>query len=167
MKVSVFVDGANFFYMQKNDLKWFADPKKILAYIESNYGEIVDAIYYIGTDAPPEARQQPYLDALTYMGYSLETKHIKTIHDPETGEEKQKANLDIEIAIDMFNTINRYDCAVLLSGDGDFERALRLLRDRGKSFVVLSSRGFLAHELRNVAGRHCINLESLKDEIKK
>lgn len=167
MRVSVFVDGANFFYMQKKDLRWFADPKKILDYVETSYGEIVDAIYYIGKDAPPEAQQQSYLDALTYMGYSLETKQIKTIHDPETGDEKQKANLDIEIVMDMFNTIDRYDCAVLLSGDGDFERALKLLHDRGKSFVVMSSKGFLARELRAVSGRHCVNLEDIKDQIKK
>ena len=31
-RVAVFVDGANFFYMQKNDLKWFVDTKKLLKY---------------------------------------------------------------------------------------------------------------------------------------
>jgi hypothetical protein len=30
MKISVFLDGANFFYMQKEALRWFADPKRIL-----------------------------------------------------------------------------------------------------------------------------------------
>jgi hypothetical protein len=42
MKISVFLDGANFFFMQKDGLKWFADPKKILTYLETK-GEIVDA----------------------------------------------------------------------------------------------------------------------------
>jgi hypothetical protein len=33
MRISVFLDGANFFFMQKDALFWFADPKKILDYI--------------------------------------------------------------------------------------------------------------------------------------
>lgn len=53
MRVSVFIDGANFFFMQRDGLKWFADPKKMLEYIENQYGEIADAFYYIGKDAPP------------------------------------------------------------------------------------------------------------------
>jgi len=35
-----------------------------------------------------------------------------------------KANLDIEIVVDMFNTVEQYDRVVLFSGDGDFERAI-------------------------------------------
>ena len=81
-----------------------------------------DAYYYVGTGAPPEAQQQAYLGALARIGYSLVTKQIKTIFDPHTGESKQKANLDVEIVLDMFNTVDTYDMAVLVSGDGDFER---------------------------------------------
>jgi uncharacterized LabA/DUF88 family protein len=46
------------------------------------------------------------------------TKPIKTIYDSSTGKFIQKANLDIEIVLDMFNTIDNYDVAVLVSGDG-------------------------------------------------
>ena len=165
-RVAVFVDGANFFYMQKNYLKWFVDTKKLLKYCE-RFGEIVDAYYYVGKDAPPESGQQAFLNALTYIGYSLVTKPIKTIHDPTTGETKQKADLDIEIVLDMFNTIDNYDIAVLVSGDGDFDRALRLLRARGKRFKVIASPHFVASELRDVAGMHLIDMESLRPEIEK
>lgn len=164
-RVSVFVDGANFFYMQKEDLCWFADPKKLLSYIEANYGEIVDAYYYIGQGVPPEIKQQLFLNALPGMGYSLVTKTIKTIFDSKTGTPKQKANLDIEIVLDMFNTIDNYDLAVLVSGDGDFSRALDLLKARGKQFIVISSKKFMASELLRVAGRHFIKLEDIKPDI--
>ena len=73
MKISVFLDGANFFFMQKDALGWFADPKRILDYIEEE-GDIVDAFYYIGQDTPPDARQQSYLDALPGMGYTYDGK---------------------------------------------------------------------------------------------
>ncbi|MDB9453032.1 MAG: NYN domain-containing protein [Dolichospermum sp.] len=166
LRISVFLDGANFFFMQKNALCWKVDPKKILDYIETE-GNIVDAFYYIGHDTPPEAKQQSYLDALPLMGYSLITKPIKTIYDANTGLTKQKANLDIEIVLDMFNTIDSYDKAVLISGDGDFERALTLLRAKGKQFTVIATDKFIARELRNVAGRHYIRFDDIRDKVEK
>ena len=78
MRISVFLDGANFFFMQREKLHWFADPKRLLDYI-STKGDINEAFYYIGQDAPPEARQQAFLDALPGMGYSLVTKQILTL----------------------------------------------------------------------------------------
>lgn len=166
MRISVFLDGANFFFMQRDKLHWFADPKKILDYITTK-GPINEAFYYIGQDAPPEAKQQAFLDALPSMGYSLVTKQIKTIYDTKTGTIKKKANLDIEIVLDMFNTIDHYDMAVLISGDGDFERPLTLLRARGKQLLVIATDGFIARELRNVAGRHYIDLEDIRADIEK
>ena len=44
---------------------------------------------------------------LTYMGYSLVTKDLKHVLQDD-GTYKQKANLDIEIVLDMFNTCLLY-----------------------------------------------------------
>ena len=54
--------------------------------------------------------------------------------------------------------IDGYDMAVLVSGDGDFRRPLELLRTRGKQFLVISTHGTFARELREVAGRHFVDL---------
>ena len=67
----------------------------------------------------------------------------------------------------MFSTIENYDIAVLVSGDGDFDRPLRLLRARGKRFKVIASPHFVASELRDVAGMHLIDLESIRSEVEK
>ncbi|TVR39386.1 MAG: NYN domain-containing protein [Cryomorphaceae bacterium] len=165
-RISVFLDGSNFFFMQKDALGWFCDPKKILDYIES-YGTIVDAFYYIGTEGPSAVKQDAFLRALPQMGYSLVTKPIKTIFDASSGKKIRKSNLDIEIALDMFNTIDNYDKAVLISGDGDFERALRLLKARGKQFLVVATEQFVARELRDVAGRHFIDLANIREHVEK
>ena len=165
MRVAVFVDGANYFYMQKS-LGWRIDALKLLEYC-AGFGEIADAYYYIGIDAPPEAQQQAYLHALTNMGYALVTKHIKTIYDSDSRESRQKANLDIEIVLDMFNTIDNYDMAVLISGDGDFERALQLLKARGKKFKVISTSGMVAREIRNICGMHYIDFENIREQVEK
>ena len=165
MNISVFVDGANFFYMQKDQLRWWIDPKKLLTWIAKK-GSITDAFYYVGVDAAPEARQDAFLKALTYMGYTLVTKNLKTVLQAN-GVEKKKANLDIEIVLDMFNTINLYDMAVLVSGDGDFDRPLQLLRARGKHFLVLSTAGFVAKEIREVAGMRFIDFQDIRAEVEK
>lgn len=165
MRVSVFVDGANFFYMQKDRLHWWVDPKKLLEWIRTK-GELVDAYYYVGVDSRSEPQQDNFLKALTYMGYSLVTKELKTI-SLEDGTERKKANLDIEIVLDMFNTIDGYDLAVLVSGDADFERPLALLRARGKKFLVLSTQGFVAREIRAIAGMHFTDFQDIRAEVEK
>ena len=163
-RISVFVDGSNFFYMQKDCLRWWIDPKRLLAWIGTR-GEVVDASYYASVD-PENERQSSYLKALSYMGFSVEGKQIKTILKAD-GTQSHKANLDIEIVLDMFNTIGNFDEAVLVSGDADFTRALQILRARGKQFMVLSTKGFVAKEIRQIAGMHYRDLNDLRDEIEK
>lgn len=165
MKISVFVDGSNLFFMEKK-LGWFVDLKKLLSYLKGN-DEITDAFYYVGKNTPPEAKQQRFLDALPIMGYSLVTKDIKSVIDDKTGAKKYKANLDIEIVLDMFNTIGNYDKAILVSGDGDFERPLEILRIRGKQLLVLATTNFIAKELKNVVGSHYIDLNDIKNQVQK
>ena len=167
MKISVFVDGANVFYMQKDELKWWINFEKLLRWIENKTaGEIIDAYYYVGEENPPDTRQQGFLTALADIGYSIITKELKIIV-LDDGREIRKANLDIEIVLDMFNTIENYDMAILVSGDGDFERPLRLLRARGKRFMVMSTKRFIARELREVAGMHFVDFEDIRSEVQK
>ena len=163
-RVAVFLDGSNFFYLQKDCLRWWIDPKKLLHWLNSR-GEVVDATYYASID-PTNEGQNSYIKALCHMGFRVESKVIKTFtHDD--GSQRHKANLDIEIVLDMFNTIENYDEAVLISGDADFARPLQTLRARGKQFLVMSTKGFVANEIRQVAGLHYKDLADLRDEIEK
>lgn len=163
-RIAVFVDGSNFFYLQKDCLRWWIDPKKLLNWIGKR-GEVVDATYYASVDTSNEG-QNNYMKALVHMGYRLESKAIKT-YTQEDGSTKHKANLDIEIVVDLFNTIDNYDEAVLVSGDADFVRALQILRARGKQFMVLSTKGFVANEIRQMAGLHYRDLAELRGQIEK
>ena len=166
LRVSIFVDGANMFYTQKKGLGWFFDPAKLLKTLKGE-DELADAFWYMGVKSAPEARDENFLRFLAYAGYTVRTKHLKTIFDSETGETIQKANLDIEIVMDMFNTVDNYDKAILLSGDGDFERALELLRSRGKRICVVSTQNWIASELRMAVGSHYIDLQDLRSLIER
>lgn len=162
-KVAVFLDGANCFYTQKT-LGWQIDTEKLLDYCK-NFGDIAEAIYYTGVNG--ENNQKKFLDKLAYIGYSLVTKPIKTMRDHVTGQITQKANLDIDIVLDMFNMIDRYDMAILISGDGDFERALQQLKSRGKEIKVISTKGCVAAELVYTAGINYIDLTNIRGEVER
>ena len=164
-KIAVFLDGANCFYTQKK-MGWSIDAEKLLDYCKG-YGDIIEAVYYSGKDVSSESGQHKYLDKMAYIGYSLVTKPVKTIYDPSTGKSMQKANLDVEIVLDMFNMIERYDMAILISGDGDFERALQLIKSRGKEIKVISTRGVVASELVHTAGINYIDFLSIREEIER
>lgn len=165
MRLAVFVDGANFFYMQKDRLHWWIDPKRLLDWIKT-LGDVVDAHYYVAVDDPIEPQQENFLKALTYMGYSLVTKQLRTISG-ENGHDRKKANLDVEIVLDMMNTLDHYDTAVLVSGDADFDRPLQVLRARGKKFLILSTPGFVAREIRALAGMHFVDIQEIRDHVEK
>ncbi|MBE6728540.1 MAG: NYN domain-containing protein [Ruminococcaceae bacterium] len=162
-RIAVFLDGSNFFYTQKK-LGWNIDNERLLDYCKE-YGEVVEAVYYTGITT--DSSQKKYHDKLAYIGYSLVTKPVKTICDHISGETTQKANLDIEIVLDMFNMIDRYDMAILISGDGDFERALQQLKSRGKEVKVISTRGCVATELVHATGINYIDLLAIRESIER
>ena len=154
------------FYTQKNGLGWFFDPAKLLKVLRGD-DELTDAFWYMGLKKQPDARDENFIRFLSYAGFVVRTKGLKTIFDNETGGTTQKANLDIEIAMDMFNTIDNYDKAILLSGDGDFERALELLRSRGRQLTVVSTQNWISAELRMAMGSHFVDLQDLRAQIER
>ena len=163
-KVSIFVDGGSLFCVQKDVLQWWVDPKKLLEWAQTK-GEVVNARYYTITDDSNEA-QQRYLKALASIGYSVQTRELRR-YVQEDGTEKFKGNLDVDIVLDMFNHIDRYEEAILVSGNTEFARPLRVLQARHKSFWVLSTQGFISQELLQVAGTHYIDIGSLRAQLEK
>lgn len=162
-RVAVFLDGANCFYTQKK-MGWKIDAEKLLAFCK-RYGEVVEAIYYSGISN--DGGQKKYLDKLAYIGYSLITKPVKSMYDVETGKVTLKANLDIEIVLDMLSMIDRYDIAILISGDGDFSRALQQLKSRGKEIKVISTRGSVSSELVYAMGINYIDLLDIRETVER
>ena len=164
-RLSIFVDGNNMFYAQQKN-GWFFDPKRVLEYFVTEFNDVslVNAFWYTGLKDPQD--QRGFRDALISLGYTVRTKVLKEYYDDSSGRYSQKANLDIEIVVDMFNTVEQYDRVVLLSGDGDFERAIELLRSKNTHITVVSTEGMIARELRNVTDRY-IDLNSIRSRIEK
>ncbi len=162
MRIAIFVDGGNVYHTQRKHLGWNIDLKRFLDYFRM-IGDVVDAYYYTAIDYKMES-QNRFVQMLPLMGYTIVSKPLKEIHNGD--ETKRKGNLDVEIVLDMFNTIDNYDMAVLFSGDGDFERPLQQLRARGKRFMVVAHRSMVAREILAVAGMHYLDIASIEDYVK-
>jgi uncharacterized LabA/DUF88 family protein len=163
-RVSIFVDGNNMFYAQQKN-GWFFDPRRVLDFFTGEPGlTLVNAFWYTGLKDPQD--QRGFRDALISLGYTVRTKILKEYYDDNSGRYSQKANLDIEIVVDMFSTVEQYDRVILFSGDGDFERAIELLRAKNTHITVVSTEGMIARELRNATDRY-IDLNELRQEIEK
>jgi uncharacterized LabA/DUF88 family protein len=163
-RLSIFVDGNNMFYAQQKN-GWFFDPRRVLEYFTKEPElMLINAFWYTGLKDVQD--QRGFRDALISLGYTVRTKILKEYYDDTSGRYSQKANLDIEIVVDMFNTVDQYNRVVLFSGDGDFERAIELLRSKNTHITVISTEGMIARELRNVTDRY-IDLNDIRDHIEK
>ena len=163
-RLSIFVDGNNMFYAQQKN-GWFFDPRKVLGnFTQDPTVSLVNAFWYTGLKDAQD--QRGFRDALISLGYTVRTKILKEYYDDVSGRYSQKANLDIEIVVDMFNTVDQYDRVVLFSGDGDFERAIESLRSKNTHITVVSTEGMIARELRNATDRY-IDLNDIREKIEK
>jgi len=162
-RLSIFVDGNNMFYAQQKN-GWFFDPRRVLEHFNRPEVKLINAFWYTGLKDPQD--QRGFRDALISLGYTVRTKILKEYYDDVSGRYSQKANLDIEIVVDMFNTVDQYDEVVLFSGDGDFERAIELLRSKNTHITVVSTEGMIARELRNATDQY-VDLNDIRDQIEK
>lgn len=163
-RIAIFIDGANMFYAQRK-MGWHIDYKKVYDFY-ANQAQVYNAFYYTSVTNPPDPGMEGFLRALTGMGYTVRRKTVKEITDQESGQIIRKANLDIEIVIDMLTTADLYDRAALITGDGDFERAVEYLRGRGKRIEGLGVRAMAAYDLVNAMDQY-LYLEDYRNDMEK
>lgn len=77
-----------------------------------------------------------------------------------------KANLDVEIALDlvMKGFENVYDTAILVSGDGDFTHAVNLVKQQGRRVEVISLKAMTSKKLVAAADAY-LDLASIQQNI--
>ena len=170
------VDGHSMFYAQQK-VGWFFDPRRLLALAASGEEvELASAFWYAGLKDPTD--QRPFRDALTGLGFTVRTRPLRELSSGSGGGgsggvgegEPQRhftrANLDVEVAIDLLSIADRSDEVWLLSGSRDLERLVEVLRARGLRTVLISTEGMVARELRNAADQF-VDLASLRPQLEK
>ena len=137
--VAVFVDVANIFYAAKAagvDIDYVTLLKSASA-----GRDLVRAYAYTGLD-PDNENQRNFHDFLRRSNYKVVSKDIR-----KYGDGKVKANLDIELVVDMMKTARNLDIAIIVSGDGDFAPAIRAVQEQGVRVEVISFRGNTSSDL--------------------
>src|SRR5437763_12633723 len=144
-KLALFIDGANLFATAKS-LGFDIDYKRLLREFQSR-GDLLRAFYYTAVIEDQEFSSiRPLIDWLDYNGYTVVTKPTKAFVD-QTGRRKIKGNMDIELAVDAMELVDRIDHMVLFSGDGDFRSLVEAVQRRGVRVSVVSTRReILAHQ---------------------
>lgn len=157
-RVAVFIDGNNLFHAARfHNID--IDYNKLLRLLLGD-GRLLRAFFYTGVDVGAE-RQQGFLLWMRRNGFRVIQKELKTFYDGT-----RKANLDVEIAVDMLSLAGRYDTAVLVSGDEDFVYALNAVAYKGCRVEVAGFRSNTAPRLIDV-GDFFIDLGDIAHLIRK
>lgn len=157
-RVAVFIDGNNLFHAARfHNID--IDYNKLLRVLLGD-GRLLRAFFYTGVDVGAE-RQQGFLLWMRRNGFRVIQKELKTFYDGS-----RKANLDVEIAVDMLSLAGRYDTAVLVSGDEDFVYAVNAVAYKGCRVEVAGFRSNTAPKLIDVAD-YFIDLGEIADRVRK
>ena len=141
--VAVFVDVANIFYAAKAagvDIDYVTLLKSATA-----GRDFVRAYAYTGLD-PENENQRNFHQFLARNSYRVVSKDIR-----KYGDGRVKANLDIEMVVDMMKMSRNLDVIVLVSGDGDFAPAIRAVQEMGVRVEVICFKANTSSDLIDVA----------------
>ncbi len=154
--IYVFIDASNLWQAQKAKGKFF-DYEKLSKYIKEKFNGLAVKFFYY-TAYPADGTRKYSIDSkhkfFTFLkkglGFTVIKKELKRIHIvSEHGDAiKEKGNMDVEITIDALHHIDKYDVAILFSGDADFLALVAYLRNRGKRVYIFSSKNNISQELR-------------------
>lgn len=157
-RVAIFIDGGNLFYAALQ-LGIEVNYTKLLRCLTAG-SKLLRPFFYTGVDSDND-KQQNFLLWMRRNGYRVIAK--KLIEFPDGSK---KADLDVEITVDMMSLIDCYDTAVLVSGDGDLAYAVNAISYRGVRVEIVSLRSMTSDSLINVADTY-IDLQEIKDHIQK
>jgi uncharacterized LabA/DUF88 family protein len=147
-RVGVFVDAANV-ELASDRLRARFDWGKILKLLTENR-QLVRAIAYspVHDDPGVSMETQRFVEPFLDKGYKVVTKPLKRFQDGTI-----KANVDIELALDVITMLDRLDVVCLVSGDGDFQRLVEVVQTRGVRVEVIAVGASTAGNLRNAADK--------------
>ena len=145
-RYGVFVDSANVelaLDRSKRRLDW----GKVLNTLTKGR-RLVRAIAYspVHEDVNVSMESQRFVEPFLGNGYKVITKPLKRFSDGTV-----KANVDIELAIDLLTMSDRLDIACIVSGDGDFQPLVEAVQSRGVRVEVASVGNAIASHLRKAA----------------
>ncbi len=131
-RVALFIDGGNLYHATKS-LGFKVDYLRLRDYFLKENDSLFEAFYYTAYD-PSEAFIIRILDWLQHNGFTVISKQVKIKDNLYF-----KGDMDVEIVVDMLLNLEKYDKAILFSGDIDFKRCVVELQKRKKTIQIVST----------------------------
>lgn len=197
LKRAIFIDGRNFKYATYDSLSLKVDFEKLLPVLSAGR-YLIRAYYYSGiwtADSirsfialkklknedekfnefmDKRERDLAFLRFLNRNGYKVVTKPMKVYRDYTTGEVTVKADLDVELALDMLKVSDYCDEVVMASGDGDFIPVIKEIADKGVRIIVVSTvsesankKGYRASDELIDEADNFVDIEEIREEIER
>ena len=157
-RICIFIDGSSLFYAAFQ-LGISLDYLKLLSTLTAG-SSLLRAFFYTGV-ARNNEKQMGFLQWMSHHGYRVVAKDLIEFPDGS-----KKANLNVEIAVDLLRLVNSYDTAVILSGNGDLTYAVNKASYFGARIEIVSLRSMTSDNLINVAERYT-DIEKLIEKIAK
>jgi uncharacterized protein (TIGR00288 family) len=161
-RVGIFVDAANIeLACDRMRPSFRLNWKKVFDMLTRDR-QVVRAIAYCPVHDDPHVsiETQRFVEPFLDKGFKIMTKPLKRFQDNTI-----KANVDIELAIDIIEMLDRLDIVCLASGDGDFQRLVELIQSRGIRVEVIGVGNSVATNLRNAADEY-IDLHNRLKELR-
>lgn len=130
-RIGVFIDLQNIYLAVKTiEQKSKINFTVLKEYLRSNDAIVTMSVF---TCYDPEYKSQiDFINHLALLGYRVVSKPLKKLPDGTT-----KANMDLEMAMEVMNQAPHLDEIVLITGDGDFAPLVSYLCSLGKFVKVI------------------------------
>lgn len=161
VKTYAFIDASNIIYGTRDE-GWKVDFKKLIKYLKERYK--CKKIYYFAGFEENNIKQERFYAKLKKFGYDLILKPVKIYIQPD-GSKVRKANCDVDLTFFAMRDKDKFERAIFLSGDGDFEVLLKYFLEEKKDVVIIANSRRTARGLKRLDGIQFNDLHVLKKTI--
>jgi len=143
-RMGVFIDAQNIYMCTKvTHPNHYINYRALIDFLSkrNNNNAVLTFTVFYCID-PTSESQTKFVMALALMGYRVVTKPIKRLADGNI-----KANMDMEMALEILEQAPSLDEIVIVSGDSDFVSLINRLARMGKKVVVIGPEQYSSPEL--------------------
>lgn len=155
----VFIDATNIIY-GTSYYGWKMDFKKLYKYLISRYK--AKAVYYYAGVDNKNNKQLNFYEKLADFGYRLRLVPVKVFSDGH-----KKADVDSRMTFEIMKLDNKFDKAIIMTGDGDYYWVLEYLIKTKKLVKLISHSRNTARELKKLFGKNFVNMEDIRYQIER
>lgn len=152
-----FIDGTNL-HLSTKYLGWLINWKVFREYLQKRHN-VTQALYFIGY-----SRQYEQLYSyLRNYGYRLIHKPLLKLPDGSV-----KGDCDAELVLHTMIELDKYDKAIIVTGDGDMGCLVEYLRNIGKlKLVIACKRDSSSYLIRKAAAGNIMFIDYLREKFEK